>query len=286
MNAIRPFAQFVSQLCERYPQAEAETIVHYLFSNLFPGTSKLAYVFYGFQSPEIQTNFPYLQNALNRLLTGEPVQYVVGEIAFYNCVFKINSGVLIPRPETEELVELILKENATNTNLMVLDIGSGSGCIPISIKKARSTFDVWALDKSKFALSLLEKNAANNSVEINVLELDALTSLATLEQQWDLIVSNPPYIPESEYEQLDSTVRDFEPKMALAVEDESPLLFYERIVAYAKTNLKLNGRVYFEINQQYGELTAALFDTTLFKVALLKDYSGNDRFIKAVRIAI
>jgi HemK-like putative methylase len=170
----------------------------------------------------------------------------------------------------------------------ILDIGTGTGIIALMLAQRSNAAQIDALEIDEKTYEQATDNFENSPWNDRLFCFHAGLDefMEEPEDEYDLIVSNPPYIPESEYEQLDSTVRDFEPKMALAVEDESPLLFYERIIAYAKTNLKLNGRVYFEINQQYGELTAALFDTNLFKVALLKDYSGNDRFIKAVRIAI
>ena len=186
-------------------------------------------------------------DALNRLKTHEPIQYVLGKITFMDLEFKVNSNVLIPRPETEELVRLMLKEGLDGKE--ILDIGTGSGCIAISLAKNLPNAKVSAIDISEDALEVARENAKLNNVDIDFINADIFDYKS--EKKYDVIVSNPPYVTESEKLLMKSNVLDFEPKQALFVADDNPLLNYKAILNFSKTSLNTNGKIYFEINEKY-----------------------------------
>jgi release factor glutamine methyltransferase len=215
------------------------------------------------------------------LKKGKPLAYVLGEWEFFGLPFKVDENTLIPRPETEELVDIILKEN--EGKLSVLDIGTGSGCIPISLKKQNNKYQVFAVDVSKEALKIATQNAELNEVEVSFLEYDILKNRnSTFQQQLDVIVSNPPYIPERDKTQMATNVLDFEPHVALFVANNEPLLFYDAIADFAKKNLKNNGKLYFEIHENYRDETLALIESKGFSnVKLIKDINGKNRIVSA-----
>ncbi|MCL2597217.1 MAG: peptide chain release factor N(5)-glutamine methyltransferase [Paludibacter sp.] len=216
------------------------------------------------------------QTIVERLKKDEPVQYILGYIYFYGLKFIVNQNVMIPRPETEELLEWILQKNSTGS---ILDIGTGSGCIAITLAEKNHNLKLWALDCSKEALEIAKKNAIINNVNITFLENDIL-QIPHFEQKWDIIVSNPPYIPQSERETMQKSVSEFEPNIALFVGDENPLIFYEKIIQFAKNQLNANGKIYFEIHKNFGNETKILLKKNGFKnIILKKDISGNDRMI-------
>jgi len=188
-----------------------------------------------------------LQNALTRLKKNEPVQYVLGKAAFMDLEFNVNSNVLIPRPETEELVRLMLKEDLDGKE--ILDIGTGSGCIAVSLAKNLPNAKVSALDISEQALIITRENAKFNNVEVNFINADIFDYQTY--KKYDVIVSNPPYVRESEKILMKSNVVEYEPKGALFVTDDNPLLYYKAILNFSKTSLNKNGKIYIEINENY-----------------------------------
>jgi release factor glutamine methyltransferase len=217
-----------------------------------------------------------------QLLQGKPLQYVLEEAWFAHLPFYVNQWVLIPRPETEELVEWIRLENGNIMGLRVLDIGTGSGCIPIALKKQMPGASIISIDKSKEALEVAQRNALELKAVIELKALDFLD-----QEQWeqleevDLIVSNPPYIMESEKASMEAHVLDHEPSMALFVPDQDPLLFYRNIALFGQTHLSINGTVYLEINQALGKEVAALFESMGYYTELKQDMQGKDRMLKA-----
>jgi release factor glutamine methyltransferase len=246
---------------------------------------------------------------LQQLLTHRPLQYVLNEAWFYGLKFEVNESVLIPRPETEELVDWIIKEvksekwkvesekkstkyevgstasllTTHHSPFSILDIGTGSGCIPIALKKNLAETEVSAIDVCSEALHTATINAVNNVTDINFLLLDFLDEGKWSElTNYDIIVSNPPYIKTTEANTMSKHVLDFEPHKALFVPDEDALLFYRKIADFALQHLQPNGAVYVEINQQLGKETVELFQQKGFTVELKKDMSGNERMIKAV----
>lgn len=221
-----------------------------------------------------------IDEVISRLKLHEPIQYILGEAEFFGLKFIVDENVLIPRPETEELVEIIINDNKDRSNLNVLDIGTGSGCIPISLKKNMPTFNFKGWDVSGEALETAKKNAKLNNVSVEFEEVNVLRDIP--KGQYDIIVSNPPYILEKEKIEMDDNVLKYEPHLALFVPDNKALLFYERIADIGKSLLKEKGKLYFEINSAKGKETTNMLKEKGYKnVLLIKDISGNDRIVRA-----
>ena len=222
-----------------------------------------------------------LFEALGQLKLEKPIQYILGSIAFMDLEIKVNENVLIPRPETEELVRWIIDdfEKIGNKELNILDIGTGSGCIAIALAKYLKNARVVALDISENALEVAQENASLNKVEVGFIKAD-IFKLEYFEAKYDIIVSNPPYVRMLEKEQIKSNVIENEPGLALFVEDKYPLIFYRKISEFAKSNLKKGGCLYFEINQYLGEETKALLENDFSDLELHKDMFGNERMLK------
>lgn len=225
---------------------------------------------------------------LEQLKTGKPLQYVIGETEFYGLNFRVNPSVLIPRPETEELVEWILsdlsKPKTSIEGLKIIDIGTGSGCIPISLKKNIPLAQVYALDISKEALSVSKQNADLNQTMVNFIQADILNLLNNqlTDKKFGIIVSNPPYVTEAEKQQMLPNVLQHEPHLALFVPDNDPLIFYKAIADFAIKHSDTNGSLYLEINENLGEETVQLLKQMGFKnIELRQDLSGKDRMIKS-----
>lgn len=222
-----------------------------------------------------------LTTILDRILTHEPVQYVLGNASFYGRNFKVNPSTLIPRQETEELVHLILNDIKGKEELMILDVGTGSGCIPITLALENNKHTIEALDISKEALETAKENAQNLGATVFFFHMDILS--ANLPKTYDVIISNPPYVLESEKQFMAPNVLDHEPETALFVPDKLPLLFYERITELAINHLNPNGKIYFEINEQFGDEVVELLTKNVFKqVTLHKDLNGKPRFVSGL----
>lgn len=230
------------------------------------------------------------KKALERLKKEEPIQYILGKTEFYGYPFLVNKNTLIPRPETEELVEWILIEMAKlqttifykqhKNPLSILDIGTGTGCIPISLAKKLPKTNISAIDISTNALNIAKQNAILNNVEVKFLEMDILTT-ENLPQKFNVIISNPPYVRELEKAEINNNVLQNEPHLALFVTDNNPLIFYDKIADLAKKHLVKNGLLFFEINQYLGKETVTILKQKEFKnIELKKDLFGNDRMIK------
>ncbi|MFN4234485.1 MAG: peptide chain release factor N(5)-glutamine methyltransferase [Bacteroidia bacterium] len=217
---------------------------------------------------------------LKDLKKGIPIQYILGETQFMGLKLKVNSAVLIPRPETEELVDWIIQSHKSEKINRIVDIGTGSGCIALAIKKHFFNTEVFALDISESVLQVAKENALINNVEINFQQIDILTDIS-IPNQIDIIVSNPPYVTRKEAESMHANVLEHEPHLALFVPDNDALLFYKRIIELAKENLLRSGWLYFEINQYLANEMKELFLQNNFKnVELKKDLSGNYRMIR------
>jgi len=214
------------------------------------------------------------------LLNNKPLQHIIGYAPCLDYEFIVNEDVLIPRPETEELVDIISKSINTKT-LKILDIGTGSGCIAISLQKLTSA-NVTAIDISKDALKIAIQNAKNNDANIEFIELDILNknSWHKLDNDFDIIVSNPPYVRNLEKELMSKNVIDFDPSLALFVEDNNPLIFYKAITQFAKLHLKDRGILWFEINEYLGQETKELIQKHFNTAEIIKDFRGKERFIR------
>ena len=224
----------------------------------------------------------FINNAINRLKQSEPIQYVLGQTEFAGLIFKVDKRVLIPRPETEELVEWILSE-IPNSKIDILDIGTGSGAIPISIKKRCPETNIHAWDISNDALDVAKENALLNSVDINFKCVDILNYQPEENSCFDVIISNPPYVTESEKVLMQNNVLDFEPHTALFVPNKNPLLFYKAIAEFSIKTLKKGGMLFFEINESFGNETVELLKLCGFNnIELKKDISGRDRMVKGI----
>ena len=222
-----------------------------------------------------------ISDIISRLRRHEPLQYIVGTALFHGHKFKVTPAVLIPRPETEQLVDLIVDEN-TASDLRVLDMGTGSGCIAISLARALKFAQVDAFDISQDALAVARENAVDLKVKVRLFPSDMLAPQPTA--RYDIIVSNPPYICWSERESMERNVLDYEPGQALFVPDNDPLLFYKAIAPYAAQSLERGGRLYLEINQRFGnEVKRLLEDCGLDEVRIIEDSFGRVRFAAAVR---
>lgn len=225
-----------------------------------------------------------LHEGVSRLRDQEPIQYIIGHAWFAGMRFQVSPAVLIPRPETEELVDWALKEN-NSEKLQVLDIGTGSGCIPVSLKKARPGWEITAVDISQEALALASVNAESNDTPVRFERMDFREegTWAAL-GKFDLILSNPPYIPWSDWSTLPENVRENEPTEALFVADEDPLLYYRLIARFAMDHLSPQGMVYVELNETLGNEAEQLFQSMGFtKTALKKDMQGKVRMLRAGR---
>lgn len=221
------------------------------------------------------------ETATTALLAGRPIQYITGKTWFMGEPYIVNDQVLIPRPETEELVDWVIEYAAIKGKaLRILDIGTGSGCIAIAIKKALPAAIVSAIDISTSAIKIAATNAAALKADIELIALDILNT-AFLPDQYDVIVSNPPYIPMQEMKNMELQVTDHEPNIALFVPDEDPLIFYKAIARLAKLHLSTNGQLFFEIHYDQGDAMVALLDDMHFHAELRTDLFGKDRMIRA-----
>jgi release factor glutamine methyltransferase len=268
------------QLSKSYEPQEANGLARIIFCDIL-GQSNVDY--YLCKDIDLSGNEEEkVKSILQRLEKYEPIQYIEGKKYFSGREFFVRQGVLIPRPETEELVELAAQ--ACKPNAKILDIGTGSGCIAISLSKKLPEAEVHAWDISEVALEVAKQNNEQLSASVHFEQHDILTYQATGEEAFDLIISNPPYIAESEKAEMEPNVLAWEPSIALFVPDNDPLLFYRRIGELALRMLTPNGKLFFEINRAYGDATKQLLCNQGYKnIHIQKDLSGNDRFVYAER---
>ena len=275
-----PIEYIRTRLIDKYTKNEVRIFISLILYDVF--NLAVSEIISGKFTNLSNTEKQKISHIVERLENNEPIQYVLGKTEFYGLVFKVNSSVLIPRPETEELVEWILLE-AKQANSHLLDIGTGSGCIAIALAKHLHNSRVDAWDISEKALEVAFHNATTNDVSVNFSKVDVLKPI-NVNKCFDVIVSNPPYIAVSEKEKMESNVLDFEPYEALFVPNREPLVFYDRIADIAKDLLNNNGLLYFEINQSKGEEIVELLQSKGFAdVELKKDISGNYRMVRAAK---
>lgn len=270
-------AFFRKELEADYDKGELDSMIAMCFEDLLHiSRAKLSLLQAAAMSESEMLKFT---EVIKELKKGRPIQYVLGKADFYGMRFLVNEQVLIPRPETEELVQWI-KENHRDVS-SVLDIGTGSGCIAIALKKIFGKAEVSGLDVSKEALKVARKNAEMNDVGVQFIHADILAGSASV-KRFDLIVSNPPYVRLSEKESMHKNVREHEPHLALFVDNNDPLLFYRAIANYALGHLNEGGSIYFEINEAFGNEVKGLLQKAGFTDATIKkDLSGKERFVSA-----
>ncbi|MFD2565991.1 peptide chain release factor N(5)-glutamine methyltransferase [Pseudotenacibaculum haliotis] len=297
---------FSNELTSIFPKTEVDTFFAYLIEE-YLGLQRIDLI----MNPDREISDQEQESldiALQRLKKEEPIQYIIGKTEFYGFPFYVDKNVLIPRPETEELVEWVIKEvKEKGEKVKILDIGTGSGCIPISLKKHLPNAEISAIDISKKAIEVAKKNAELNQAEISFIELDILqvnnlNSVIANEMKqsheitsssqnlgiprndikFDIIISNPPYVRELEKAEMKNNVLENEPELALFVDDTDPLIFYDTIAGIAKQHLTKGGLLFFEINQYLGkEMLALLHDYQFQNIELKKDLFGKDRMTKA-----
>jgi len=283
MTIQQSYKQLLFQLYEMYDDREAANIADLVLENItsFKKTDRLI----NKQFPLNEEQLQLLNDYTNELLKHKPVQYVLHEAWFAGMKLFVDENVLIPRPETEELIEWVIKEVAgcPLPVASLLDIGTGSGCIPVALKKKLPSVDVHALDNSKEALNVARRNAASQQTEINFHLLNILDkNLWKQLPKFDIIVSNPPYVTQSEASSMQQNVLRYEPHLALFVSDEDALKFYKAIGEFGLTHLNKNGKLFFEINERMGEQVCdLLMQNNYSNIELKKDLQNKERMIKA-----
>ena len=271
---------FIQQLKGIYDAHEASNITSMIFES-FAGISRSDII----KDSEIfisEDKIEKIKNSLADLIEHKPVQYVLGEAWFFNLKFIVNENVLIPRPETEELVQEVIHFCKSTNQKKIIDIGTGSGCIPVSIKVNIPEADITAIDIDSKALAVAIENAKINQADIVFLQTDFLN----IEERnrlgkYDIIISNPPYIPESEIIKLDKNVTAFEPYLALFVPDSNPLLFYESIADFCKNHLVKNGKLFLEVHENLAKEVCALLEAHQLKAEIKKDIFEKERIVMA-----
>ena len=267
---------FEKELMQFYSKKETQNLAFWCIHSI-SNLSRSEYLLSS-NSPLSADTVSFYQSVVSRLQKFEPLQYILGECEFYGLSLKVSPSCLIPRPETEELVHWILQHNFTNA----LDIGTGSACIPIALAKHKDA-QITALDISSDALSIARENAKKNAVDINFIEQDIFNDIE-LKTSFDLIVSNPPYILESEKRLMNNNVLDYEPHLALFVSDKEALIYYKRIIDFSKVHLQKEGLLFLEINEQKSVEIKELLENNGFENVLIKkDMQGKNRMVKAVR---
>ncbi|MBR2607388.1 MAG: peptide chain release factor N(5)-glutamine methyltransferase [Bacteroidaceae bacterium] len=273
----RLIKQMRDELSPLYPQGEREALIRIIAMDLLKISSTAFYL-----KDEITldpSRQEKLNNAIERLKKSEPIQYILGQTEFCDLTFNVNPSVLIPRPETSELIKWIVEENS-NKETKILDIGTGSGCIAISLAKMFPNAQITAWDISPRAIETAKSNNTLNGTNVTFVEQNIFT--ANEEAKYDTIVSNPPYIKEVEKRNMQRNVLDWEPGVALFVPDSAPLLFYREIARKGQQMLKKGGKLYFEINREHGKETITMLaEYGYTNIEQRKDFAGNDRMIRA-----
>jgi len=272
---------FKNKLKNVYSNAEIQQLRFMIYEKLL-GLTKIQQIT-NLNDPITLDQFGIIGKVAHRLSMHEPIQYILGETEFFDLKFKINPSVLIPRPETEELVQWVLTE-CKKPNLKVLDVGTGSGCIAISLAKNMVSAEVFALDISPAALKIACINSTANNASVTFIECNILEAeFSTLPSDLDVIVSNPPYVKEKEKALMKPNVLEFEPSLALFVTNENPLVFYERIAVLGTKMLKKNGFLFFEINEALGAAVKSLLESLNYtQIEIRKDFDGKNRMVKAI----
>ncbi len=276
-NSAKDWRIFVSDnLSVLYAEAERQSIVNMLFESLF--SMKPIDLIRDPNRRISESEILQLNKSLKRLKSKEPVQYVLGSTSFYNCDILCDPRALIPRPETEEMVDTIVKDLGVDFEGSIIDLGTGTGCIPIALAKALSKAQICATDISESALELADENAKRNQVELKFVRDDF--SQSKLDEHFDVIVSNPPYVLLSEAAEMEERVKEFEPHLALFSPEDNDLFSYEHILKFSKRNLAPNGCIYLELNADTAERVLQMYLKEYPNAHFLNDLSGKQRYLK------
>ncbi len=272
----RAFHQTLAKIASIYYEPEATSLMELVFRHLL-NCSRFE-LYQRFATNLSNSQQIRLNEIVFELQNHKPLQYILGETEFYGLKFKVGPGILIPRQETEELVEWIISENRYLSDLKIIDIGTGSGCIPVVLAKNLNSPKIDAIDISEIALSYARKNALLNGCHINFFQEDILSGNLHRTGGYDIIVSNPPYVPESDKKDMQSNVLEHEPGLALFVPDNDPLIFYRKILSFSKFAGKSGCKVYFEIHEKYGGEIRQLFSEQGFQfITIRKDINDKER---------
>jgi release factor glutamine methyltransferase len=284
-NKIKDIGEYyLNELKKKFPQQEAAALLDMVFTE-YMSLSRIDRQL----NPEqrlTESEMLKVHFAVKELMKDKPIQYILRRAEFYGLGFYVDERVLIPRPETEELVEWVIGDNQRyNKKLNILDLGTGSGCIAVALKKNMPRAELWATDISPEALDVARKNAEANAVSIRFIRQEFSAGVVAEAPPMDIIVSNPPYVQRSEKDKMSANVLNYEPSQALFVDDSNPLIHYGDIAALAREALLSGGTLYLEINQYLGKETAALLSKSGFTdIVLRKDLNGNDRMIRAQKL--
>jgi release factor glutamine methyltransferase len=272
--------EFQRVLKKTYSSREVDAIFYVLINFI----KKWTKVDYTLNKNQVASNedVQFLMNSIKKLAKGLPVQHITNGVDFYDMHLFVNKNVLVPRPETEELVHFVYTQNKTQHNASIVDVGTGSGCIILALKKLFPESSCVALDNSSEALDVARENALRLNLDISFFRTDILTENFPL-GSCDIIVSNPPYIPFSQMDSMPRNVVEYEPHQALFIEDETPLLFYDKIAKIGKNVLVPNGKIYFEIHEEFGDQVVHLLKSLDYKNCnIWKDLQGKARFVSAI----
>ena len=274
---------FKNELKNIYPEREIKVFVEILLEH-YAGLNKTDLILKAGDKLD-DTVAEQLRTALEQLKRNEPIQYIIGETEFYGLRIKVNTSVLIPRPETEELVHRIIGNHKKDGKIKILDIGTGSGCIALALKNKLPGAEVFGVDVSDKALETAQTNAELNNLDVRFSNLDILKGKTNRSLgEFDIIISNPPYVRQKEKELMHKNVLENEPHLALFVDDDDALVFYRAIVDFSAKHLKTEGFIYFEINEAFGEAVENLLASNNFSdIELFKDLSGKERMVKAIK---
>lgn len=277
----RGIASIRKELEGIFPKEEIESLIKLIFEKI-KGYSRTQFLL-SKEEELSEQDLQEIETIVSRLKKHEPIQYILGQTEFYGLPFNAIPGVLIPRPETEELVQWIIQKNRLPSP-RILDIGTGSGCIPVALKKNIPQAHVTACDISPLCLQAAKGNAQLNAVQISVIEYDVLTDNPSVDfPLLDIVVSNPPYVMQSEKLLMQKNVLEYEPALALYVPDDNPLLFYNRIADFSLVHLQPGGQLFFEINEALGKQTVKMLQVKGYtNIHLRKDINGKDRMIRAL----
>lgn len=279
MMILKDLKRYIeSELCNLYNPYESESIAYIIIEHIF--SYDKTSIILNYRNYVDEKSLISVDNILERLLKHEPIQYIIEKTEFYGLEFKLNYFTLIPRQETELLVHNIIQFNKNKEEINILDIGTGSGCIAISLAKNISKSSVTAVDISEEAIQIASENAKQNQTEVHFVKLDILNINEPINEKFDIIASNPPYVTEDEKMQIKKNVLNFEPHNALFVSNENPLIFYKKIISEAKNLLNPTGQLWFEINEKFGNDVALIMKNNGFdKIEIIKDFSNKQRIV-------